>query len=128
MRLFLFGLIVAISLSNGGISYADESVRRTSFEVTVLDKTNNLMLHHEIFTFSPDGENDDYIKLIYQIGDFFDGGLQFTLMLHPKNTYEAFISPVPDGRSVTSGTTSSNKTEVSVEWRKSAYIFIVKPL
>ncbi|SDH23818.1 hypothetical protein SAMN04487926_10312 [Paraburkholderia steynii] len=128
MKLFVLKAAVGVLLFIGGVSYAEEPARKISFDVTVLDRTSNVMLHQERFTFSPDGEDDDYIKLIYQIGDFFGGGLQFTLMLHPKNIYEAFISPVPDGKPVTSGIISSKKSVVYVEWRKTAYMFIVKPL
>jgi len=128
MKLLVLGAAVAIFLLIGGASYAKEPTRTTSFDVTVLDKTNNRVLHQERFTFAPDGEEDTYIKLIYQIGNFFGGGLQFTLILHPNNKYEALISPVPDGKTVTSGVTSSKNAEVFIEWNKTAYAFTAKPL
>lgn len=129
MKLGIFGAAIALLLLVAGASFAKEPTRKnSSFDVTVLDKTNNRVLHKERFTFAPEGEKDTYVKLIYQVGDFFGGGLQFSLMLHPDSAYEAFISPVPDGKAASSGITSSKKVEVFMEWNKTTYTFTAKPL
>lgn len=129
MKQKILSAVIALSLLIGGASYAKEPVRKNnSFDVTVLDKTNNRVLHKERFTFTTEGERDTYVKLVYQIGDFFAGGLQFTLMLHPNSSYEALISPVPGGKAVSSEITSSKEVEVSMEWKKTVYTFKTKPL
>jgi hypothetical protein len=129
MKLGVFGAAIASLLLIAGASFAKEQAPKSnSFDVTVFDKTNNRVLHKEHFTFAPEGDNGTYVKLIHQIGDFFGGGLQFSLMLHPDSTYEAFISPVPGGKAVSSGITSSKKIEVFMEWNKTAYTFTAKRL
>jgi len=126
MKIFVFAIAIAALLFSG-MSYAKESPRKdNTFDVIVLDKTNNRVLHKERFTFGPIEDGSTRVKLIYQIGEFF-GGLQFTLMAYPNGAYEALISPVPDGKIVTSESAFSKKVELSTEWNKVTYTFSVDP-
>lgn len=127
MRAVFVSLAISILLFAGVAHAKEQAAIGTSFDVAVSDKTNNRVLHKERFTFSPIRDGGATVKLIYQIGEFL-GGLQFTLMLYSNGTYEAFISPVPDGKVVSSGAVSSKNATVQIDWSGTAYGFSVTAL
>lgn len=124
MKKVFVGILACVCLF-GTMSYAKEPTL-TAFDVVVLDKTRGKVLHQESFVLSPAEDGGNAVKPIYQIGDFMDG-LQFSLMLYQKKTYEAFISPVPDGKIVSTGKLSSKPAEVFLKWKGTDYTLSVVP-
>ena len=115
-------------LSKAGSAFPRKSPppKSTSFEAVVWDKTSHRALHTERFTFSAEADNVAHVKLIHEIGDFFGGGLQFSLMLYPDNSYQVFIMPVPGGKAVESGQTFATQVEVAMAWKNTAYTLAAK--
>ena len=122
-------ILLALVLSIGNYTYARTPVPKDiSFNVTVVDSTNKRELHNQRFTFTNDGDGSRQVKLIYEIGEFVSGGLQFVLMLYSDNSYEAYITPVPDGKDISSGITVSKKIRIEKNWNNTTYAFMIEPL
>ena len=78
-------------------------------------------------TLTNDAKEGAAVKLVYQVGGFFEDGLQFTLLLRPQDEYEAHIIPVSVGNIVSSGRTRFD-TSLTAEWNGTSYMYLIEPL
>jgi hypothetical protein len=101
--------------------------RPKSFNVIVFDATNKRDLHRERVTLRNDDSGNSAVKLVYQIGEFSEDGLQFTLLLHKENDYEALIGRMSGGNLISSGKTRFDAM-LTTEWKGTAYMYLVEPL
>jgi hypothetical protein len=95
--------------------------------VIVFDTTNKRDLYRKRVTLADDKGGNSAVQTVYQVGRSSEEGLQFNLLRHSEEDYEAFIRAIRNGKTISTVKTHFN-SRLTVDWDGTSYMYLIEPL